>query len=166
MHLKSFYRFLSIKYENQGLKLKEQSRLQQISSKQTSKHKSKTDPTESHHLEKDQALSKDSNSPSTSTSLQLNDNDPCPQVEAWVKLNSKSSLRMRWHDQTLMITPHQWRWGTEKRNQLTQLSDISPMYFGQTKRDQSYLLSSRHGLWSWKDSQGHARRLVLPKKIP
>lgn len=165
VHLKSYYHFLSLIYENQVLKLKEQSRLKQTSDIQDLKTNPKTASTESRHS-KDQAFSKGSNLPSRSISLQLNDSDPCPQVEAWVKLNPKSSLKMRWHDRTLMITPHQWRWGTEKRNQLTQLSDISPMYFGQTNRNQRYLISSQHGLWTWKKSQGHARILVLPKNIP
>ena len=166
VHLKSYYRFLSLKYENQGLKIKELSRIKKISDKQDFKDKSKTASTESSHLENDQAFSKNISPMSKSISFQLNDNDPCSQAEAWVRLNSKSSLRMRWHDQTLMIRPHQWRWGAEKRNQLTQLSDISPMQFGNVNRDQRYLISSQHGLWTWKESQSHARRLVLSEKIP
>ena len=166
VHLKSYYRFLTLKYESQVLRLKEQSRFKQISEKQTTKKTSNSSATRSHRLEKDQAVSESLNPPSITNSLQLNDSDPCPQVEAWVKLNPKSSLKMRWHDRTLMITPHQWHWGTETRNQLTQLSDISPMQFSNKNRDQRYLISSQYGLWTWKESQSHARSLLLPQKLP
>ena len=152
IHLKSYYRFLSLKYQDLGLKLKEQSRLLHTSSKLNLR--TNGTPLDLNDKKK------------TQTSIHLNDHDPCPQVEAWVQLNPKSRLSMRWHEQSLVVSPRQWRWGAEQRDQLTKLWDISPVSFGHKNKDQRYLISSQHGLWAWKYSQRNARKLVLPKELP
>ena len=158
IHLKSYYRFLSLRYQNLGLKLKEQSRL--LHSSSTLNLKALETPLDLNDKKKAQDLA------SPLLNIDLTNHDPCPQVEAWVQLNPKSRLSMRWHKQPLVVSPRQWRWGTEQRNQLTKLWDMSPVSFGHKNKDQRYLISSQYGLWAWKDSQKNARKLVLPKELP
>ncbi len=153
IHLRSYYRFLSLKHQNARLRLKEETRLAQLNVADSSN----TITTESLHTQ-----------PKVTANFQVKIKvfDPCPYPEAWVKLNSKSRLSMKWQGQDLLLSPQQWRWGNEQREQLTQLNDIAPMSFNRKTQETRYLIASNAGVWVWNSTQKAARRLSLPPNIP